>query len=275
MASTKLISLFHLSVLLLTSLTTVSFAHAPHYTHPSHPPVGAPMPGHHHKGGHNHHHPKPPTQPPMKPPTRPTKAPVHPPAKAPTPPTKAPTPPPPAKAPVHPPAKAPTPPTKAPTPPPPAKSPVHPPAKAPTPPPKYPPPTPIVKKSVAIQGVVFCKSCKYTGVDTLTKATPLANATVKLVCAKDKFHMVQKVKTDKNGYFYMVPPKLTTAGIGICKVLLAKSSSAKCSVPTNLHKGLKGAPLVLPPPTKIPIVSKKIALFTVGPFAYEAAKKCY
>ncbi|KAG9147297.1 hypothetical protein Leryth_023595 [Lithospermum erythrorhizon] len=295
MASAKFIALFHLSVLLLTSFTAlafnedVSFAQAPHYTdNPTHPPVAAPKPGHHQKGGHHHHHPKPPTQPPSnptpktptptppaKPPTPPTKAPT-PPTKAPTPPTKAPTPP--TKAPT-PPTKPPTPPTKAPTPPtkapsPPTKAPT-PPTKAPTLPPKYPPMPPMVKKLVAIQGVVYCKACKYTGFDTLTGATALANATVKLVCYSGKYHMVHQATTDKNGYFYMMPQKLTTSGIGICKVVLAKSPSAKCSVPTNLHNGLKGALLVPPPPTKTPTPPSKFALFTVGPFAYEATKKCY
>lgn len=60
----------------------------------------------------------------------------------------------PAPAPSHAPAKAP------------AHPPVHPPAHAPTGP-------HMPRSFIAVQGVVYCKSCKYSGVDTLLGATPL------------------------------------------------------------------------------------------------------
>nr|GEU47442.1 hypothetical protein [Tanacetum cinerariifolium] len=65
---------------------------------------------------------------------------------------------PPVKAPVHPPVKAPV------------KAPVHPPVKAPA------PRAPVVRKQVAVRGMVYCKACKYRGIDTLTSATPLQGA---------------------------------------------------------------------------------------------------
>ncbi|KAG6416598.1 hypothetical protein SASPL_124031 [Salvia splendens] len=140
----------------------------------------------------------------------------------------------------------------------------HPPAPAPSHPP--------VRKMVAIQGVVYCKSCKYRGVDTLTGATPLAGAVVKLQCNNSKTGMVETKTSDKNGYFFFMPQKLTTSGSHKCKVFLVSSPSAACNVPTNLHGGALGA-ILLRKPVDAPPKPLPFELFTVGPFAFEAAKK--
>lgn len=178
-----------LSVMVLSSclmingldLDHVSWTQAPHYS-PSYPPTVAPAPHHHHPkrpGGHHHKPAVPPTahtptvapvHPPSVAPVHPPRvAPVHPPIKAPVhPPTKAPVRPP-TKAPVHPPTKAPVyPPTKAPVHPP-TKAPVHPPSHSPAPS-HAPLPT---RRQVAVRGMVYCKACKYKGIDTLVGATPL------------------------------------------------------------------------------------------------------
>ncbi|KAK6154729.1 hypothetical protein DH2020_008977 [Rehmannia glutinosa] len=202
------------------------------------------------------------------------RVPSPPPAKAPSPPpAKAPSPPP-AKAPSPPPAKAPSPPpAKAPSPPP-AKAPSPPPAKAPSPPPVKPPQI-YPPKKVAVQGVVFCKACKFRGINTLLGASPLAGAVVKLVCNNTKTSLVEQTKTDKKGYFFFRPQKLTTAGYRKCRAYLVSSPSAKCSVPTNLHGGATGAILIpsVVPPVKTPKKTPPFSLFTVGPFAFEAHKK--
>ncbi|KAJ9565866.1 hypothetical protein OSB04_001832 [Centaurea solstitialis] len=254
-------------------LDLVSWTQAPHHA-PSYPPTGAPPPHHHHKppgGGHHHHKPAvPPTAHP------PTVAPVHPPTKAPVAP--------PTKTPVKPPTKAPVapvkPPTKAPVAPP-TKAPVKPPTKAPVKPPSHSPapahgPLP-TRRQVAIRGVVYCKACKYKGVDTLVAATPLQGAVVLLTCNNTKYPLRTKATTDKNGFFFIMPPKtLTTYGVHKCKVTLLSSPKATCNQPTNLHYGLKGATLV---PTPKPHGSSlstpplPFDVFTVGPFAFEASKK--
>lgn len=237
----KALGFIQLSVLLLSCFNvlaneTVSIAQPPKL-----PPAEAPQ---HHKGGHHHHHhPKhPPTPPPAQPPT--TKPPVHPPTHVP----------------AHPPAKPP----------------VHPPIHAPTLPPKH-APTPLPpRKFVAVQGVVYCKACKYAGIDTLLGATPLLGAVVRLQCNNTKYPLVNETKTDKNGYFIIKAPKtITTYGSHKCKVFVVSSPLATCNKPTNLHYGVKGA--ILLPATKPPVSSKRpplpYDLFNVGPFAFEPSTK--
>jgi len=143
----------------------------PSYPHPHsptqaplHPPASAPHPHHHH-----HHHPPAPAPAPVHPPSPPTHH-NYPPTPAPA---KSPThhhhhhP----SAPVHPPLN---PPVKPPVP---VHPPLNPPVKPPVPvhPPLNPPAPvhPFPRSYVAVQGVVYVKSCKYAGVDTLLGATPL------------------------------------------------------------------------------------------------------
>ncbi|KAK4439952.1 Non-classical arabinogalactan protein 30 [Sesamum alatum] len=198
---------------------------------------------------------------------------TYPPAEAPHPPRHhhhhhAPTP-----APSHPPTP---PPSHPPVSPPPTSPPSPPPVKPPTYPPVKPPSYPLPRKKVAVQGVVYCKSCKYRGVDTLVGAAPLAGAVVKLQCNNTKHSQTEQTKTDKNGYFFFMPQKLTTSGSHKCKVFIISSPLATCSVPTNLHGGAVGAilmPTAKPPVVPAPTKPLPFELFTVGPFAFEAQKK--
>ncbi|XWS19611.1 hypothetical protein CRYUN_Cryun31cG0030400 [Craigia yunnanensis] len=226
--------------------------------------------------------PKPPVHPPPKPPVHPPpKPPVHPPPKSPTyappkPPVHLPTKPPtypPPKPPVHLPTKPPTKPPVHPPTQPPTKPPVHPPIYPPSHPPAKPPTYPKPPRSlVAVQGVVYCKSCKYARSETLLGAKPILGATVKLTCKNTKYKLVVQAKTDKNGYFFLEAPKTVTSfGAHKCTVSLVSSPSASCSKPSNLHDGLKGATLR---PEKPYIVNKiPFILYSVGPFAFEP--KCY
>lgn len=97
-------------------------------------------------------------------------------------------------------------------------------------------------------------------------------AAVKLQCNNTKYRLVEQVTADKNGYFFIMPKMLTTAGSHKCKVFLVSSPKANCSVPTNLHGGAGGA--ILKPSTKPPVTDRPLPfqLFTVGPFAFEPHK---
>ncbi|CAA7037817.1 unnamed protein product [Microthlaspi erraticum] len=178
-----------------------------------------------------------------------------PPIKLPTlPPTKAPI-----KLPTLPPAKAPI---KLPTLPP-AKAPI----KLPTLPPVYPPK--FNKTLVAVRGLVFCKACKYAGVNNLHGATPIKDAVVRLVC---KNKVISETKTDKNGYFLLFAPKtVTNYIIKGCRALVVKSPDAKCSKVSKLPGGNMGSLLtpVVKPGSSMVIINKLYSLFNVGPFALE------
>ncbi|KAI3844440.1 hypothetical protein MKX03_037765 [Papaver bracteatum] len=167
----------------------------------------------------------------------------------------------------------------------PAPSPVY----APVPSPVAAPPTPaasppkyvIEKKFIAVQGVVYCKSCKYTAYNTLNGSyiTPwlvhyefgINCATVKMVCltsAKKKTKpVVLTAVTDKKGYFFIPPSKkVSHLGAKMCKVFLVSPppKKSKSMTPTNMYGGLSGAYLRSTKLSKpLPYV-----LFTVGPFAY-------
>ncbi|KAG7573528.1 hypothetical protein ISN44_As09g018070 [Arabidopsis suecica] len=220
---------------------------------------------------HPHHLPIPPVTLPKLPPAKaPIKLPTLPPAKAPI------------KLPVYPPAKAPIklptlPPAKAPI-----KLPTLPPAKAPiklpTLPPIKPPVLPPVyplkynKTLVAVRGVVYCKACKYAGVNNIKGAKPVKDAVVRLVCKNNK-NPISETKTDTKGYFMLLAPKtVTNYDIKNCRAFLVKSPDAKCSKVSTFNGGYKGSVLkpVLKPGFSSAIIKKfKYAVYNVGPFAFE------
>ncbi|KAJ8549553.1 hypothetical protein K7X08_033260 [Anisodus acutangulus] len=139
------------------------------------------------------------------------------------------------------------------------------------------PPVESPKAHKGVRGVVYCKSCKYRGVDTLLGASPIQGAVVKLACNNTKYHLTSLATTDKNGYFFIEPKWLTTAGYHKCKVFLAKSPKQECSVPTNFHNGQTGAMLIPAPPSPMspkPVNTTEpgVKLFNVGPFAFEPSK---
>lgn len=105
-----------------------------------------------------------------------------------------------------------------------------------------------------------------------TLVSIFTGATVKLTCKNTKYKQEATAKTDKNGYFFLQAPKTVTSfGAHKCTVSLVSSPMAKCSKPSNLHGGLKGATLRPEKPftaNKLPFI-----LYTVGPFAFEP--KCY
>ncbi|MED6206658.1 hypothetical protein PIB30_028901 [Stylosanthes scabra] len=262
-----------LPLLLLSSFLTVFAQHQDlHTLAPSsplpHTPQPAPSPHHHH---HHHPHPYPhpltPTSAPLHSPAYPPHHHHHPHSPAPAPlvhhhlsptPTPAPSP--------HHPHYTPTP----------AHTPVHsphyPPVHSPVPVTHPPPvvvhpPHHLPRSFVAVQGVVYVKSCKYATVDTLLGALPLLDAVVKLQCNNTRYKLVQTAKTDKNGYFFLEAPKsITTFGAHKCNVVLVSAPNGL--KPSNLHGGVEGASLR---PQKPYVSESKLPffLFSVGPLAFQ------
>ncbi|KAL1187637.1 Non-classical arabinogalactan protein 31 [Cardamine amara subsp. amara] len=141
---------------------------------------------------------------------------------------------------------------------------------------------------VAVQGMVYCKSCKYSGIDTLVGASPLQGATVRLACNITKRSSVtMETKTDKNGYFFMLAPKtLTTKAVHTCRAWPMNTKPASetmrtitrpapattaCTVLTQLNNGTTGA--ILKPSKTINIGEHDYVLFSAGPFAFEPVCK--
>ncbi|OAY24824.1 non-classical arabinogalactan protein 31 [Manihot esculenta] len=238
----------------------------PHHHHHAHPPSLAPS--HHHHHLHLGH---PPSHAPAYSPLKsPAYAPVHPPIPHSHPPVQPPVASPPKNqlTPSHTP-KYPQPPAV--QPPKHSHPPVAQPPKHPQPPVKPPAPSPsyhFPRSLIAVQGMVYCKSCKYPGVDTLVGASPLPGATVKLQCNNTKYSLEAKATTDKNGYFFLqAPKKITNYGAHKCKVSLFSAPNTACSKPTNMHGGVSGGNLR----AEKKYVSNQLpfVLYTVGPFAFE------
>ncbi|KAJ8545516.1 hypothetical protein K7X08_018099 [Anisodus acutangulus] len=129
-----------------------------------------------------------------------------------------------------------------------------------------------------VDGIVTSELAPHSLVSFPPVEAPKAHkgAVVKLACNNTKYHLTSLATTDKNGYFFIQPKWLTTAGYHKCKVFLAKSPKQECSVPTNFHNGQTGAMLIPAPPS--PMSSKPVSnepvvkLFDVGPFAFEPSK---
>ncbi|KAK9152783.1 hypothetical protein Sjap_000263 [Stephania japonica] len=131
-------------------------------------------------------------------------------------------------------------------------------------------PYPIKRPSrdrVAVQGVVYCKSCKYQGIDTLLDASPLAGAVVRLECNNTRKPIIVEGVADKNGYFFIqAPKKVSTYGVHKCKVFAYSASLIWCQTRTDLNGGISGAALKY---QKTSSASLPFALYKVGPFAFD------
>ncbi|XP_068664460.1 non-classical arabinogalactan protein 31-like [Aristolochia californica] len=127
------------------------------------------------------------------------------------------------------------------------------------------------RSSVAVEGVIYCKSCKFPGIDTLFGATPLAGAVAKLVCNSTKHAISALGKTDKNGYFLIDAVKVSSYGVHKCRVFLVSSPSEKCKLPTNINGGIKGARVFF---RKVVFKgTKPVFLYASGPLAFAPSNK--
>ncbi|KAH7651367.1 Pistil-specific extensin-like protein [Dioscorea alata] len=159
--------------------------------------------------------------------------------------------------------------SKHPSPPPPPSAISVPPALAPIAlpptiiePPPLPPPPPIGKLLISVEGVVYCRYCKFPGYDKILNASPLRGALAKLVCynKKEKRGIVVTTKTDRRGYFLIQSKKLSGFQARSCKVVVT-SPLKVCS--KLLYPGF---PLRFERVVKVG--KTQIALFTAGFFEF-------
>ncbi|KFK37521.1 hypothetical protein AALP_AA4G267800 [Arabis alpina] len=125
------------------------------------------------------------------------------------------------------------------------------------------------KPEIAIEGHIFCKS----GYETY----PIQGAKVKVVCPIVDSHgkLVAKITissypTDLKGYFYFVTYGLSNKvkNINGCKVKLESSPVPSCKTPTNVNKGVTGAPLS-PDNSKF-LSHDNFNLYTLEPFYFSS-----
>ncbi|EFH56569.1 hypothetical protein ARALYDRAFT_483934 [Arabidopsis lyrata subsp. lyrata] len=137
----------------------------------------------------------------------------------------------------------------------------------------YAPPQPYVPKPtttyMAIEGFILCKYGY--------KTYPIQGAKVKVVCPMVDSHgkLVAKVTissypTDLKGYFYFITYGLShkVKNISSCKVKLESSPVYTCKTPTNVNKGVTGAPLS-PENSKF-LSHDNLTLYTLEPFYFSS-----
>ncbi|XP_010506790.1 PREDICTED: proline-rich protein 3-like [Camelina sativa] len=120
---------------------------------------------------------------------------------------------------------------------------------------------------LAIEGLILCKSGY--------KTYPIQGAKVKVVCPIfDSYgKLVAKVTissypTDMKGYFHFVAYGLSlkVKNINSCNVKLESSPLSTCKIPTNVNKGVTGAPLS--PDNSNFLSHDNLILYTLEPFYF-------
>ncbi|GJM89550.1 hypothetical protein PR202_ga05754 [Eleusine coracana subsp. coracana] len=106
-----------------------------------------------------------------------------------------------------------------------------------------PPPPPMVNFSIGVQGVVWCKSCRYKGYFKPMDASPLPGAEVFLRCRHGRREATFRGVTGRSGYFLIQTSQQVAAFTSQeCKVYVPRSPVRACSVPAY-PTGNKGLPL--------------------------------
>ncbi|CAM0954401.1 unnamed protein product [Alopecurus aequalis] len=134
-----------------------------------------------------------------------------------------------------------------------------------------------VNFSIGVQGMVWCKSCKYSGYNAAMNASPLQGAVVELRCRHGPRRMKSvKGVTGQGGYFLVESEQLAAFTIDECQVYVPVSPSRACGLAVPGYPGAgKGLPL------KFDSFLKRgdglRALYSVGNFFFQPkyANKCY
>ncbi|TKW16539.1 hypothetical protein SEVIR_5G305600v4 [Setaria viridis] len=139
-----------------------------------------------------------------------------------------------------------------------------------------PQPPPDLNFTIAVEGVVWCKTCRYAGYVRSMDASPLPNATALLRCRRDGDPRALSVSntTDADGCF-LIQADWQSAPFKSkdCKVYVQRSPAAGCAVPVK-PAAKKGAPLKFR--RFVPLPDELQARYTAGNFTFapEEPAKC-
>ncbi|XP_073116573.1 non-classical arabinogalactan protein 31-like [Elaeis guineensis] len=132
---------------------------------------------------------------------------------------------------------------------------------------------PPVRLPMAVEGVIYCRSCKLRNYDRLLDASPLPGAVAELRCNNgSRRELKLNGTTNADGYFLIQAPmrKVTTFGSHKCKVFLMSSPLASCNRRGNLSGGVTGVYLRFE--RIIKVGPNQWALFAAGYFEFCPAK---
>ncbi|XP_040380322.1 pistil-specific extensin-like protein [Oryza brachyantha] len=136
-----------------------------------------------------------------------------------------------------------------------------------------PPPQPAVNFSIGVQGMVWCKTCRYPGYFPAMDASPLAGAVAYLRCRHGHRRAASiRAVAGSGGYFRIETSQLTSFTSQECKVYVPRSPSPACVVPGDGRRGL---------PLKFELFVKRDnglqGLYSVGNFIFSPKypNKCY
>ncbi|PWZ17335.1 Non-classical arabinogalactan protein 31 [Zea mays] len=106
-----------------------------------------------------------------------------------------------------------------------------------------PPPPPMVNFSIGVQGVVWCKSCRYRGYFAPMDASPLPGAKVYLRCKHGLRALTVAGQSGPGGYFLIQTSQQVSAFTSQqCLVYVPRSPVRACGVPAY-PAGRRGMPL--------------------------------
>ncbi|KAL5231841.1 hypothetical protein ABZP36_030617 [Zizania latifolia] len=133
-------------------------------------------------------------------------------------------------------------------------------------------PPPTVNFSVGVQGMVWCKTCRYRGYLAAMDASPLAGAVAYLRCRHGTRVASIRGTTGRSGYFLIETAQLTSFTSQECRVYVPRSPSRACGVPAN---GRRGLPLKFQEFVKL--ANGLQGLYSVGNFMFrpQSPTKCY
>ncbi|KAL6845629.1 hypothetical protein ACP4OV_025124 [Aristida adscensionis] len=109
---------------------------------------------------------------------------------------------------------------------------------------QLPQPPPNLNFTIGVEGLVWCRSCRYPGYVRSLNASPLPNATVVLHCRRGDWELKVRNSTDASGYFLIQTGRQVTPYTSKdCKVSVPRSPARGCGVPVLLGRKARAAPL--------------------------------